>query len=99
MSLRMCPPNLNVSSPKIPREFCECSSQLRLSLALRDGPSRVDEADMAERQREVAKEFPADWIDLLGQQADLIDKGGSTLEHGPGPNGLTCLSQGLRQPE
>ena len=33
---------------------------------------------MAERLREVAKELPADWIDLLGQQADLIDEGGGT---------------------
>jgi hypothetical protein len=54
---------------------------------------------MAEGLREVAKELPADWIDLLGQQADLIDEGGGTLENGPGPNRLACLSQGLGQPE
>ena len=42
---------------------------------------------MAERLREVAKELPADWIDLLGQQADLIDEGGGTLENGPGRTG------------
>src|SRR5208283_4805326 len=76
-----------------------CSSRLRLSLALRNCPGRVDEPDMAERLREVAKELPGDWIDLLGQQADLIDEGGGTLENGPGPNRLAYLGQGLGQPE
>jgi hypothetical protein len=45
-------------------------------------PGRVDEPDMAERLRGVAKELPADWIDPLGQQAELIDEGGGTLENG-----------------
>src|SRR3984885_391566 len=99
MSLRMWPPNSKGSGPKIQREPSRCSSRLRLPLALRNCPGRVDEPDMAERLREVSKELPADWTDLLGQQADLIDEGGGTLEHGPGPNGLTCLGQGLGQPE
>ena len=41
-------------------------------------PGGVDGSDMAARQPEVAKELPAHWIDLLGQQADLI---GCTTGH------------------
>jgi hypothetical protein len=35
---------------------------------------------MAERLLEVAEELAADWIDLLGQQADVVDEGGRPLE-------------------
>jgi hypothetical protein len=48
---------------------------------------------MAERLREVAKELPAAWIDLLGQQADLIDEGGGALENGPSPNRLAAWAR------
>jgi hypothetical protein len=56
---------------------------VRLSLALRNCPGRVDEPDKPERLREIAKKLPADWIDFLGLQADLIDEGGGTFENGP----------------
>src|ERR1700689_2307073 len=98
MSLRMWPPKSKVSGPKIPRESSRCSSLLRQSLALRNCPGRVDKPDMAERLREVAKELPADWINLLGQQADLIDEGGGTLENGPGPNRLARFGPRLGPP-
>jgi hypothetical protein len=39
---------------------------------------------------EIAEELAAHWIDLLGQEADVIDEGGSPFEYGPGANGLAC---------
>ena len=80
----------------MPRESSRFSRRLRLSFALRNCPGRVDEPDMAERLREVAKELLDDWIDLLGQQADLIDEGGGTLENGQGPNRLACQDHTTR---
>jgi len=35
---------------------------------------------MAERLLEVSEELAADWLDLLGQQADVVDEGGRPLE-------------------
>src|SRR5262249_44738717 len=42
---------------------------------LGDRPGGVDEADMAERLREVADQFSAGRVDLLGQQAHVVDRG------------------------
>src|ERR1700733_13728760 len=72
MSLRMWPPNSKGSGPKIQREPSRCSSRLRLPLALRNCPGRVDEPDMAERLREVTKKLPADWIDATFESSSLV---------------------------
>jgi hypothetical protein len=50
---------------------------------------------MVERLREVAKEFAADWIDLLGQQADVIDEGAKTA---PARTGWSAWAKAEHQP-
>jgi sulfate permease, SulP family len=66
---------------------------------LGDGPGGVDQADMAERLREVADHLAAAHVDLLGQQAYVVDRCHGPLE---GRGGLVHLpGQRLRlcQPE
>src|ERR1700722_13980528 len=65
----------------------------------RNGPSRVDEPDVAEGLRKVAQEFSADGIDLLGEEADVVDEGCRTLEDGAGTSRLSPPGQGLCQPK
>jgi hypothetical protein len=68
-------------------------------LSLADGPGGVDQADVAERLREVADHLVAFGVDLLGQQADVVDRRRRPLE---GRLGLVQLADerlGLRQPE
>ena len=38
-------------------------------------------------------------VDLFGEQADVVDEGGGSFEHGAGPVGLPGHRQGLREPE
>ncbi len=68
-------------------------------LGLGDGPGGVDQSDVAEGLGEVAQELPAGGIDLLGQQADVVDEGDGPFEHGAGPSRLPGPGQGLGQPE
>src|SRR3974377_2364862 len=49
-------------------------------LRLADGPGGVDQADMAERLREVADHLAAGPVDLLGQQAHVVDRSHRALE-------------------
>ena len=43
--------------------------------------------------------FPADGIDLLSEQADVVDEGSGPFEDGAGPSRLSGAGQGLGQPE
>jgi hypothetical protein len=52
---------------------------------------------VAERLREVPGHLAAGRVDLLGQQADIVDGGHGTLERRGG--GLDLSGQRLRQPE
>jgi hypothetical protein len=49
-------------------------------LRLADRPGRVDEADVAERLREVADQLARLGIDLLGEQSDVVDEADRALE-------------------
>src|SRR6516164_7554476 len=78
---------------------CRRVAMIGVFLGLADGPGGVDQADMAEGLREVADHLTAGHVDLLGQQADVVDR-----RHGPleGRRGLVHLAgQRLRlgQPE
>ena len=66
---------------------------------LGNGPGGVDEPDVAEGLGEVAQELSADGIDLLGEQADVVDEGCGPFEDGTGPSRLSGPGQGLGQPE
>jgi MFS family permease len=68
-------------------------------LSLADRPGRVDESYVAERLREVAQQLPGVRVDLLGQQADVVDVSGGPLEHLTGALHAAGHRQGLRQPE
>ena len=54
---------------------------------------------MAEGLRKVAQQLSVDRVDLLGEQADVVDEHGGTFEDGAGPLGLAGSSQRLGQPE
>jgi hypothetical protein len=47
---------------------------------LGDGPCGVDQADVTERLREVADHLAGAGVDLLGEQADIVDGGHGMLE-------------------
>src|SRR2546423_11116605 len=49
-----------------------------------DGPRRVDQPDVAERLREVAEELARAFVDLLGQQPDIVGVLDGPFEHLPG---------------
>src|SRR6516164_3047062 len=66
---------------------------------LGDGPGSVDQADVAERLREVADHLTAGRVDLLGQQADVVDRRHRPLEGRRGPVQLSGERLRLRQPE
>src|SRR5580698_7246744 len=68
-------------------------------LGLCNRPGRIDEPDVAESLREVAQELSARGIDLLRQQADVVDEGGGPFEDGAGPSRLTGPGQGLGEPK
>ncbi|WP_155849492.1 hypothetical protein [Arthrobacter sp. H20] len=51
---------------------------------LLDQPGRIDEADVAEGLREVAELLAGGLVDLLGQQAGVVDVAHRVLEHGSG---------------
>src|SRR5438552_1793030 len=69
------------------------------ALRLGDRPRGVDQADVAERLREVAEQFAGLRIDLFGEQSDVVHEGDRVLEHGFGALDLTGLSQRLGEPE
>ena len=48
---------------------------LPLSLRLRDGPGRIHKPNVTEGLWEVAQQLVTRWIDLLGEQADVIGSG------------------------
>ena len=48
---------------------------------------------MAEGLGEVAQELSADGIDLLGEQADVVDEGGRPFEDGAGPSRLPARAR------
>ena len=54
---------------------------------------------MAEGLGEVTQELSIGEVDLLGEQADVVDKGRGPFEDGPGPSRLPGPGQGLGQPE
>ena len=54
---------------------------------------------MAEGLGDVAKELSADGIDLLSEQADIVDESDGSFENGAGPSRLSGLGQGLGEPE
>ncbi len=54
---------------------------------------------MAEGLGEVAQELSAGGVDLLGEQADIVDEGDGPFENGAGPSRLAGQGQGLSQPE
>ena len=54
---------------------------------------------MAEGLGEVAQELSAGGIDLLSEQADVVDEGCRPFEDGAGPSRLSRPGQGLGQPE
>ena len=54
---------------------------------------------MAEGLREVAEQLAGSGVDLLGQQADVVDEAGGPLEDRPGPFGPAGQGQRLGQPE
>jgi hypothetical protein len=66
---------------------------------LGDGPRGVDQPDVAERLREVPDHLAAGRVDLLGQEADIVDSGHGTLERRGGGLDLTGQRLRLRQPE
>ena len=55
------------------------------SLSLRNGPGRIDEADVTEGLREVAQQLVTGRINLLGEQADIVGVGNRLFEGLPGP--------------
>src|SRR6266542_6224764 len=68
-------------------------------LRLRDGPRRVDEPDVAEGLREVPQQLTGLFVDLLGQEPDVVGKRDGAFEHGPGPVDLAGPGQRLGEPE
>ena len=50
-----------------------------------DGPRGVDQADVAERLREVAEQVTGVRVDLLGEQPHVVDVADGPLEHRRGP--------------
>ncbi len=64
-----------------------------VEVGLRNGPGRVDEPDMAEGLGEIAQEFSAVGIDLLGEQADVVDERGRPLEDGARPPGCPARAR------
>src|SRR5438046_1328001 len=71
----------------------------RVLCGLADGPRRVDEADVTERLREVAEQFPGRRVDLLGEQSQVVAVADGSLEHGPRPVGLAGAGEGFGEPE
>jgi hypothetical protein len=86
----MCSPPATCSAPSGRSARLGTASVL---LGLGNGPGGVDEADVAERLREVPDHLAAAGIDLLGQQADIVyggrgtfeGRGGSLAPRGPVP--------------
>src|SRR6516165_8640353 len=70
-----------------------------VALSLRDGPCGVDKPDMAECLGEVAQQLSAGGIDLLSEQADIVDEGDGPFKDGAGPARLAGQGHGLGQPE
>jgi tetratricopeptide (TPR) repeat protein len=66
---------------------------------LGDGPGGVDQADVAERLREVADHLAAARVDLLGQQAHVVDGRHGALERRGGLVELSGQRLRVRQPE
>ena len=54
---------------------------------------------MAQGLGKVPQELSADGINLLGEQADIVDEGGRPLEDGAGLSRFPGSGQGLGQPE
>jgi Sodium/hydrogen exchanger family len=71
----------------------------RSAPGLGDRPGRVDQADVAERLREVADHLGAAGVDLLGQQADVAGVGDRPPEGRPGGLDLARQRLRLRQPK
>jgi hypothetical protein len=70
-----------------------------LTLRLRDRPGGVDQPDVAERLAEVAEQVAGIRVELLGEQADVVEVAGGSLEHGAGPPGLAGRGERLRRQE
>src|SRR5215831_11424972 len=68
-------------------------------LCLGDCPGGVDQPDVAERLREVADHLAAAGVDLLGEQADVVDRRHRPLECRRGLVYLTGQRLGLGEPE
>ena len=70
---------------------------LPLSLRLRDGPGCIHEPNVTEGLREVAQQLVTRWIDLLGEQADVIGIVNRVFEARPGlldlPGQRLCLGK------
>src|SRR5574340_537355 len=73
--------------------------RLRVRLGGRDGVRRTDEAEMAERLREVAALPPASDVVLLGQQAQVVAQADEPVEQGARILGAAVEGQCADQPE
>ncbi len=54
---------------------------------------------MAEGLGEVAQELSAEGVDLLSEQADIVDESGGPFEDGASPIRVPGYGQGLGQPK
>jgi hypothetical protein len=61
------------------------------ALSLIDGPRGIDQPDVAECLGKVTQLFPGFRVDLLGEQADVVDVAHGSLEHFAG---LTSAARG-----
>src|SRR5690242_4878219 len=68
-------------------------------LGLGDGPGRVHQPDVAEGLGEVAEQLTRRGIDLLGEQADVVDVADGALEDLPGSVDAVRQGQRLGEPE
>src|SRR5215510_3979226 len=68
-------------------------------LGLRYCRRGVDQPDVAEGLGKVAEQLAGIWVDLLGEEADIIEVRDGTLEDVPCPTRLVSQSQGMCQPE
>src|SRR5207244_6128755 len=66
-------------------------SRRRETFRLGDCPRGVDQADVAERLREVAEHLARAWLDFLGEQADVVGERDRLLEDASGAVDLTGL--------
>src|SRR5438874_7485247 len=88
----------SVMGSSCPRSCCRCS-RARTPSGLGDSPGGIDQSDMAERLREVAEQFAGGGVDLLGEQADIVDERRRLREDALGPLDLPGHRKRLSQPE